>query len=122
MSYEFYKVAHVVGLACLVLGLGIGIAYFVTSGSKANKSLKIWTFALHGVGLALLLVSGFGLLVKLGFATSIPGWVYAKLVIWGAMALMISVIKRRAQWFPMTSLLIVLLVGLAASFAITKPF
>lgn len=121
MSYSFYKIIHLVGLASLLVSLGMGIAYFLASAGQ-KKAMRIWVFAMHGVGLALILVSGFGLLARLGLTSGMPNWVLAKLGIWALLALSISLIKRKANWFPATPLLIVLLVGMAASFAILKPF
>ena len=119
MSYQFYKILHLVGLASLLISLGMGIAYFLANQSQ-KKSMRAWVFVLHGLGLAVLLVSGFGLLARLGLVSGMPGWVIAKLVIWGLMGLMISVIKRKASWFPVTPIVIITLVGFAAYFAIMK--
>lgn len=118
MSYEFYKVLHIIGLACLLLGFGLGFGYFLTKG--ASRGLKIWSFALHGVGLAIMLVAGFGLLARLGLMGGLPDWVYAKLGIWVLLAVAISLVKRRPQWFPALAVVIVALVGYAAKLAITK--
>lgn len=122
MSYSFYKITHFLGLGALLLGLGLAIAYFLLAKSKEQKTLKIWAFAFHGVGLAALLVSGFGLLARLGMVSEMPPWVYGKLAVWGLMAVMISVIKRKANWFPITPLVILLLLGFAAKLAVTKSF
>lgn len=122
MSYTFYKILHITGLASLLIGLGLGIAYFILAKASSNKSLRIWTFVFHGVGLALILVSGFGLLARLGLVGAMPTWIYGKLAIWGLMAVMISIIKRKAGWFPATALVIIALVGYAASLALTKTF
>lgn len=123
MSYEFYKVLHIIGLACLLLGFGLGLSYFLLAkGGKGggNRALKIWTFALHGVGLAIMFVAGFGLLAKMGLMGGMPDWVYGKLVVWLALAAAITLVKRRPQWFPALAVVIVGLVGYAAKLAITK--
>ncbi|MBX3018940.1 MAG: hypothetical protein KF767_13725 [Bdellovibrionaceae bacterium] len=121
MSYEFYKVLHIIGLACLLLSFGLGLSYFLlTKNGGKNKALKIWTFALHGVGLAIMLVAGFGLLARMGLVGAMPDWIYGKLVVWFALALAISLVKRKPQWFPGLAVVIVALVGYAAKLAITK--
>lgn len=122
MSYEFYKVLHIIGLACLLLGFGLGLAYFLLAKNGAPKALRIWTFALHGVGLAIMLVAGFGLLARLNMARDMPTWVYGKLFIWFVLALLISLVKRRPQWFPVLSVVIVALVGYATKLAVSKNF
>lgn len=122
MSYEFYKTLHIIGLACLLMGFGLGLAYFLLAKNGAPRSLRIWTFALHGTGLTIMIVAGFGLLARLNMMGDLPGWVYGKLVIWLVLALMISLVKRRPQWFPGLAIVIVALVGYAAKLAITKSF
>lgn len=121
MSYSFYKIAHLIGLASLLMGFGLGIVYFMAPTS-IKKSVKILAFSLHGLGLALLLVTGFGLLARLGLTATIPAWVYFKIAIWLLMGLMISAVKRRPEWFPMTPILILFLAAAAAAIAVTKPF
>ena len=121
MPYEFYKIIHLIGISSLVVSLGMGIAYFMATGA-ANRGLKIWTFALHGLGLAFILVSGFGMLARLGLVSGMPGWAMAKLGVWALLALFISVVKRAPKMFPATPLIVIALVGTAAYLAIAKPF
>ena len=52
MSYDFYKILHMVGIAALSLGLG---GMFANSGNRKPFAI------LQGIGLLLMLVSGFGL-------------------------------------------------------------
>lgn len=122
MSLEFYKVLHILGLSLLLLGLGVGATYFALAKAGAAKSLKIVAFSFHGLGLALMLVSGFGMLAKLGFLTEMPSWVYGKLTIWVVFALMISVIKRKPGWLHLSLAFMIFLVALAASLAIHRGF
>ncbi|MFP5520527.1 MAG: hypothetical protein ACLGGX_11530 [Bdellovibrionia bacterium] len=79
-------------------------------------------FILHGVGLALILISGFGMAARLGLVSGLPGWIHAKLAIWVLLGAGIALAKRKgAIGWPVA----VLLMGLgttAAYIAINKPF
>ena len=48
----------------------------------------------HGIGLVVLLVSGFGNLAKLGMTAHMPGWVIAKMVLWLVLGMIPSLVKR----------------------------
>jgi hypothetical protein len=116
MSYEIYKIIHLLGLTLVVLSLG-GIAmHSINGGTKGTNVFKKGAMITHGVGLLLLLVAGFGMLARLGIH-SFPLWVVAKLVIWlllGAAA--VVAYKRglaRAVW-----VVVPLLVVTAAALAI----
>ncbi len=121
MPYELYKVIHLLGLFLLISGL-ITAFTLTSNGHALAGKVKTFAFALHGLGLVLILVSGFGLLARLGLAREMPVWAYIKLIIWGVYALYISVIKRKGQigWPLYVSMLSVFLV--AAYLAVYKPF
>ena len=121
-SHPFYNVVHIVGLALLMVGLG-GIA---TLGGTDRPSIGIRRTAVvfHGLGVFLILLGGFGMLARLGIVrgTSWPGWVWAKVIVWGILAILAFLPHR----FPRTAVplmfLLPLLGGIAAYMAIYKPF
>ena len=96
MSYEFYKIAHLLGIFLLTSGL-MGVFFTVWAGTPLLGKVKSASFALHGTGLLIMLVSGFGLLARLGLVGSMPTWVYFKLALWTFFALAISVLKRKGH-------------------------
>lgn len=113
MTYEFYKVLHLVGLVTLFATLG---ALAVVPLEKRKPFLS-----LHGLSTIVMLVAGFGLLAKLGLARDIGPWVYAKLVIWlllGASPVLLR--KKPALAFPVF-LGSIALGATAAILAIYKP-
>jgi hypothetical protein len=121
MPYEIYKMLHLAGLFLLISGLIS--AYTVTSsGSALVGKIRNFSFAMHGLGLVLILVSGFGLLARLGLAREMPTWAYVKFGIWGVFAIFISVLKRKGQlgWPLYVIMLSVFL--FAAWLATYKPF
>ncbi len=116
LSYATYKIFHYVGISMVLASLGALIVY-------ENKVLTKRSIAItHGVGLVLLLISGFGALAKLQIH-SIPGWVAAKLGLWlllGAYMALVPRLRNRfsaALWFglPIT-------MALGAYLAQYKPF
>jgi hypothetical protein len=84
MSLASYHVLHVVGIMCLFLGFGS-----LFSNGYSKSAMK-W----HGIGLVLLVVSGFGNLAKLGLSAHMPGWVIAKIVLLVVLAIIPSLMKR----------------------------
>lgn len=120
MSYEFYKFLHLVGIFLLMTGL-MGVYFTVWSGSSFQGSVKKFSFAMHGLGLLIVLVSGFGLLARLGLTSGLPTWVFVKLGVWAFFAIAISLLKRKGQiGWPLYALLL-LGYGLAAYMAVYKP-
>lgn len=119
-SHQFYNVVHIVGLALLMAGLG-GIA--ISSATPQARWVHRVLRAFYALGILLILLGGFGMLARLGIVrgTAWPGWVWAKVGIWGALGALAFLLKR----FPRASVLMMLLLpvlgGLAAYMAIYKP-
>ncbi|MGZ3769750.1 MAG: hypothetical protein ACXVCP_07935 [Bdellovibrio sp.] len=121
MSYEFYKIFHLLGLMLLFFGFG-GLLISAYSKAELKKPARIMGFLTHGLGLLFILVSGFGMAARLGFMSGLPNWVKAKVVIWALLGISISLVKRKGYiGWPIA----ILLWGLGASaaiIAINKPF
>lgn len=120
-SHALYNVVHIVGLVLLMAGLG-GMATMGATRADARGFRRLLG-VIHGVGVFLILLGGFGMLARLGIVrgTSWPVWVWVKMVIWGTLAAAAFLPIR----FPRTAapllLLIPVLGGLAAYMAIYKP-
>ena len=121
MSYEFYKILHLIGIVLLFSGL-ISLLTLKVTSVAVEGSAKKFAFITHGVGLFLLLLSGFGLLARLGLAQQMPHWVYVKLLIWLVFGGVIALIKRKPTlgWSMYIPLLTIFMI--AAYVAVTKPF
>ncbi|WP_413292948.1 hypothetical protein ACLSU7_16245 [Bdellovibrio sp. HCB185ZH] len=121
MTFEFYKILHMLGLITLFFGFG-GLLVTSYAGITLNAKARMMSFATHGMGLLFLLIGGFGMLAKMGIMKQLPGWALAKLGIWVLMGAGISIVKRKGHiGWPIA----ILLFGLgttAAILAITKPF
>ncbi len=111
MSFEFYKLIHVVSALALFMTLGASII----ANKQGGKKIAVQ----HGVALLLMMIAGFGMLAKhqIGF----PVWVIVKLVLWLTLGGMVVLIKRMPEkqtvlWYG------TVVVGLFAVFlALYKP-
>ena len=119
MSYELYKVLHVLGLSLVVLSLGGILHHVINGGSKVSDTFRKGTMITHGIGLLLLLVAGFGLLAKQG-VHSIPGWVGAKFAIWLVLGAFVAIAYKKQQLAKKFWLAIPALVVVATALAVFK--
>lgn len=123
MSYLALKILHVAGLALTFMGLA-GVLGIKMSGGGQSKRRWLF-FVAHGIGLLLLLTSGFALVSRLQLTAathSLPGWVQAKLVIWLLAGGAISLASRMSRYAEIVLLVFTALVVAAAWLAIAKPF
>jgi hypothetical protein len=118
MSYQFYNVAHVIGVLFLFSSLGVLAA---TAGSASAPLRRLASIA-HGVSLALIFVAGFGLLARLGYFGSIPLWAYLKMALWAVLGLAVLPLKRKPEWAPALWGVMPVIGGLAVWLAVYQPF
>ena len=104
-----------IGLISLFLSLGGMISY-----SKGNSPAKALIASFHGIGLALILISGFGLSAKLNLG--FPNWMIIKLILWIAFSVMIVLAKRDVLKGAILWSIILFLGACAAYLGIMKPF
>ena len=88
MSPEFYRIAHIVGVLMLFLGLGGMLACGGREGAKAPALFPM----LHGLGLIVMVVAGIGRAHKVGFGW--PSWLLLKIVCWLVIAVLPVFVKR----------------------------
>ena len=80
-------------------------------------------FITHGLGLLLILVSGFGMLARMGLVGGLPPWIHAKLTIWVLAGVAIAVAKRKSEKLAVWIYAATVLLGFTAAYiAIFKPF
>ncbi len=104
------------------LSLG-GVTLHVINGGEKDHAWRKPVAITHGVGLLLALVGGFGLLARLGVVHGgLPGWVLAKLGIWFVFAGMVGILIRKKSLAKPLWFMTILLGGLAAYLAGSKPF
>ena len=115
MSYETYKLIHIVSIIIFFGSFG---AAMLTGRSGIHE--KIAT----GVSSLLILVAGMGLMARIGIkhASIWPTWVIVKAVIWLTLASLAPILSKRLGSSVFIFYLFVLLGGFAAYMAIHKPF
>lgn len=120
MTVVFYDALHVIGAMMLFTGLG-GLAALAMSGNATHKARVVFV-ALHGLGLGILLVAGFGAMAKLGMGSSFPLWIIIKIVLWLFLGASLTLFKRKAE-LGRVLVFVVLAAGLLAAFLGNyKPF
>ncbi|MDH3744057.1 MAG: hypothetical protein OES47_03025 [Acidobacteriota bacterium] len=120
MSLLFYKVLHILAILFLfTVGGGVAL-YAANGGSKEGNKASGLISALHGLGLLVALVSGFGMWAKLGVAFS--GWLAAKITLWFVIGLLVLLPYRKPEWSKPLLVLLPILGAIAAYLALYKPF
>lgn len=122
ISYSVYRVVHLFGIFLLLVVLG-GMSWGAARGGPAAPSSRLG-MVLHGLGLFIVLLGGFGLLARIGVMHGMnwPGWVWAKLAIWLVLGAIVIIPRRKPAWGTPLLLVLPVLGGLAAWLAIFKPF
>jgi len=118
MSIQFYKVLHVLG--ALVLFMSLGAAFLRSALAKDSDAFKKEISMGHGIGLAILLIAGFGALAKLG--AGFPVWVMVKMILWLVFGGILVVIKRNPALAKTLWYVQIVLGALAVYLAVYKPF
>jgi hypothetical protein len=120
MSYLTLKVVHLVALALTFMGLAGALA---SNAVSPGPSITRRIFAVsHGIGLLLLLITGFFLLIQLGIGKNLPGWVWGKMIIWLLAGASAVLVRRFARLRIPLLVYLAVLVGLGAWLALYKPF
>ncbi len=123
MSILFYKVLHIFGLALSFTALG-GMAGLSLSGADAEVQARARKpmGMLHGIGLLLLLVAGFGLIAKLKLPFAENMWISVKMILWILLGGLIALFRRAPHLAKPALFALPLIAGLAAVLAFYKPF
>ncbi len=120
MSVEFYKILHLLAAFMVLISLGGLATHAANGGGRDSNKVRAPLSVLHGLGLVISLVAGFGLIAKVG--TGFPIWVIMKLVIWLILGIALMIPNRAPQYARLLLWLLPVLGGIAAWLAIAKPF
>ena len=110
MDSTTYKIIHLTGIAALALGVGGMMA-----GGSNRKPFAI----LQGIGLLVMLISGFGLLAKLHLGY--PHFAIVKTVLWVVIALLPVIVRRLKLPVAAAMILSLALVAVMAWLGVMKP-
>lgn len=122
LSFEFYKVFHILGVVALFTGLGGAALHAANGGTKKDNPSRKLVSVLQAVALVLLLVAGFGMLARLQLTGSWPGWVWAKVVLWVVFGALVALPGRVPASGKPLLLGLPALGALAGWLAVFKPF
>ena len=114
------RLLHFFGLFLTFGALGAACALRLSPQPSASASARKLVGMLHGIGLLLVLVAGFGMLARLG-VSGLPAWVWMKLGIWLLLGGSVAVVQRSERLAAPLLALLPLLGGLAAWIAVHKP-
>jgi len=119
LSYNAYKLIHLIFILLLFFSLG---AYLILSRMGTLRARRLAAIT-HGISTVIILVSGFGLIAKLGIGSfeSWPAWLWVKLAVWLLLALVMAVIKRVPSLTAVLWFVIPALGALAVFMVIYKP-
>ncbi|HEX6051662.1 MAG TPA: hypothetical protein VFZ21_20485 [Gemmatimonadaceae bacterium] len=123
MPYAVYKVMHFLGIFMLITALAAIAMHALRGGSRRDLPHRKALSIAHGVGVALILTGGFGMLARLDIVQGgLPAWIYIKLVIWLALAAAIAMpfLGQRYAWTLMVVMPV--LAAAAGAVALYKPF
>jgi hypothetical protein len=117
MSLVMYKLLHIVGILFLFIGLG---GLLRSGGAAEGRKLAVM---LHGIGLVVILVAGFGALARIGMSNPAiwPAWLWIKTVIWLLLGAAPAIIKRAPRLVPLLWVALPVLGGVAAYLALNNP-
>ena len=111
---------HVLAIMMVFMSLGAIVVY--RKQELEDTGLYKFIMKVHGLGMILAFVAGFGLLAKLGVAASLPSWVILKMVVWLCVGGSVVLVKKFPQKWASVCLGMLGLGSLAAYLAIFKPF
>ena len=123
LPHTFYNLVHIVGimLAMLAVGGAAVLAMATPAGATPRPTRRLLAI-LHGIGVFLVLLGGFGMLARLGITQSgFPGWIWVKLGVWVVVAAAVFLPRRNPALARPLLFALPVLGGLAAYMAIYKP-
>lgn len=121
MSLEIYKIIHLMGVFMVIGGLSAYAAASAMCGAEIPQSRRIFGLV-HGFGMGLSLLGGFGLLARMGIHGDWPGWVFVKLIVWLALGAIMAPVKRSPKSAKLLWGVMFALVFLNVYVTIAKPF
>ena len=125
IPYTVYKTVHVFGVFLILIGLA-GLATHAANGGRKRENAVYGLLAgLHGLGLLLAIVCGFGMWAVVMRTPGSPSaaWLVTKLIVWALLAVA-AVVPYRWPRYAQAVLAVglPLLGAFVAVIAVLKPF
>lgn len=123
LPYSFYKIVHIFGIALTLVALGGMTVHALNGGLKVENAARKLLIAMHGTGVFLILLGGFGLLARIGFAhgSGFPLWLWVKLGLWTTFAIVAAIPYRKPNAGRTLLVALPTLAAAAAAMAVYKP-
>lgn len=121
-KYQIYLLLHFSGILLVFLSYGSLIARAAFAGNVNRREGVIGRKAgaiFSGIGLLLILVSGFGLLALMQYGW--PLWFFIKLCIWVALGAMVGLINKKPHLARLFWVITLLLGFAAVATIVIKP-
>ncbi|MBL0691411.1 MAG: hypothetical protein JJV97_03680 [SAR324 cluster bacterium] len=115
--YPFYTFFHLLGLFILLLSLG-GMIILSLAGDELKKKYRKILISGHGIGLITMLVTGFGMLARLG---DIYAWAWWKVAIWVVIGIIPSLMLRNRKFVWPGAIILLLLISCSVLLVMYKP-
>lgn len=124
ISLEAYKLIHVLGILFVFSAVAGAAVHATAGGDRAANPLYRMLAIVHGVAIVFILVSGFGMLARLGVAHNALtlGWIWVKLAVWAGLGAVLTLPYRKSSWATAIFFTAPFLGLLAATMGIFKPF
>ena len=124
MSYEFYKTLHLLGIILLFSSIGFSAGYYfwrekISNNKNPELQKSFFLFPLHGISLAIIFISGFGLTAKLQISSII--FYSIKIGIWLLLGMSLVFFKRFPSKISLFLIITIFLGGLAGIIGLLKP-
>ena len=113
MSVQLYQILHIFSV---ILMTAVTFSALAAPRPENRRRSMMWS----GILAVLALVSGFGLLGRLGLA--MRGWVFVKMACWLGLTALTSLAFRQPGQGRSLALLTLIAVFLAVSMVVMKPF
>jgi hypothetical protein len=84
MSYKVYVFLHIVALISVFASTGAIVSHVWQGGTKENLKNRKPLMMIHGIGLLVAVVAGFGLIAKRQYSLTSDHWLYIKILCWMA--------------------------------------
>lgn len=95
-SAQLYRILHITGMILLFSSLGGVLLLLQCKKTPEPKAKKIAAMT-HGIGLFLIIFSGFGMLETFQLSLVGQGWLFLKLAIWILLGGMVSFAYRSTK-------------------------
>lgn len=122
IAYTTYKLIHLFGLLLAFSALGGMAVHAASGGTRQTNGARVAVMSMHGVGVFLLLLGGFGMLARLGIVQGgLPGWILVKLGVWAVIAVLAALPYRKPELAKLAFVALPFLGIAAAYMALYKP-